>query len=153
MPGLYTNGMEIWGGSVDALGTQALIPMDTNLADGESPQSVAISALQLGFGGVIVLTDGALIATNLALGKVFSVTLAGNRTLSNPTNPIDGQEYIWQVTQGSGGNHTLAYGNKFIWPGGAPTASTAAAAIDVIRAIYNATSDKYLAVMTKAYAA
>lgn len=154
MPGLATNGMDVWDGSDAALGTNARFAVDTNLAEGEAPQTIAVLMSQLGFGnGVVALTDAASVTTDLSLGNLFSVTLAGNRTLANPTNPIDGQTYRWQITQGAGGNHTLAYGNKFLFPGGAPTLSTAAAAIDVLTATYNGTSDKYLAVLTKAYAA
>lgn len=149
MSGLYTSGM------VDSAGVdlgQAVIPVDTNLAQGEGPQSCKMSVSALGLGGTVALTDGATINTNLALGSYFTVTLAGNRTLANPTNPVDGATYRWRITQDGTGNRTLAYGSKFIFPGGAPTASTAAGAIDLITAVYELSTDKYYAVMTKAYA-
>lgn len=101
----------------------------------------------------VALTDEANISTDAALGNVFTVTLAGNRTLDNPTNMKNGEWYTWIVTQDGTGSRTLAYGNKFLFPGGAPTASTAANAIDVIHARYDSGEDKLYAEMTKAYAA
>jgi hypothetical protein len=47
----------------------------------------------------------------------------------------------WIVTQDGSGNQTLAYGNKFKFPGGtAPTLTTTAAAVDVISCVYNGTN-------------
>jgi hypothetical protein len=42
-------------------------------------------------GAITALTDGATITPDFALANNFSVTLAGNRTLANPTNLIAGQ--------------------------------------------------------------
>ena len=42
-------------------------------------------------GEVTALTDASSIATDLALSNNYSVTLAGNRTLANPTNTVAGQ--------------------------------------------------------------
>lgn len=79
------------------------------------------------------LTDGATIATDASLSNIFTVTLAGNRTLSNPTNLVAGKTYIWQATQDATGTRTLAYGSYFKFPGGtAPTLTTAANSIDII---------------------
>ena len=84
-------------------------------------------------GEVTALTDGATIATDLALSNNFSVTLAGNRTLGQPTNQAVGQSGSIFVTQDGTGSRTLAYHADFKWAGGtAPTLSTAAAAVDRI---------------------
>jgi len=81
----------------------------------------------------VALTDGANIATNAALSNNFSVTLAGNRTLGNPTNVVAGRTYTWVVTQDGTGSRTLAYGTAFDFPGGtAPTLTTAANGVDMI---------------------
>lgn len=81
----------------------------------------------------VALTDGANIATNAALGNIFTVTLGGNRTLDNPTNLVAGRTYAWIVTQDGTGGRTLAYGSFFDFPGGtAPTLSTGAADVDLI---------------------
>lgn len=99
----------------------------------------------------VALTDAATVATDASLANVFTVTLAGNRTLGNPTNLVAGFTYVWTVTQDATGTRTLAYGNLFKWPGGvAPVLSITAGAIDTISAVYNGTS--LLAVCQKAYA-
>ena len=84
-------------------------------------------------GEVTALSDGATIATDLALSNNFSVTLAGNRTLGQPTNQVAGQSGSFFVTQDGTGSRTLAYHADFKWVGGtAPTLSTAANAVDRI---------------------
>ena len=42
-------------------------------------------------GNITTLTDGASIGIDFSDGNNFKVTLAGNRTLSNPTNVVAGQ--------------------------------------------------------------
>ena len=66
----------------------------------------------------VALTDAASIATDASLGNVFTVTLADNRTLANPSNLVSGGTYQWIVTQDATGSRTLAYGTDFTWPGG-----------------------------------
>jgi hypothetical protein len=84
-------------------------------------------------GAITGLTDGASIATNLALSNNYSVTLAGNRTLANPTNITAGQSGSIFITQDGTGSRTLAYGGYFKFVGGtAPVLSTAAASVDRI---------------------
>ena len=84
-------------------------------------------------GEVTALSDGATIATDLALSNNFSVTLAGNRTLGQPTNQVAGQSGSIFVTQDGTGSRTLAYHADFKWAGGtAPTLTTTAAAVDRI---------------------
>jgi hypothetical protein len=90
----------------------------------------------------VALTDGANIAVDASLGSRFSVTLGGNRTLSNPTNLVDGQRLLFQITQDGTGSRTLAYGTKYLKTGGALTLTTTAGAIDVIEFIYDAAADK-----------
>lgn len=82
--------------------------------------------------GPYVLTDGATITPNFSAADNFDVTLAGNRTLANPSNVVVGQSGTIRVVQDATGSRTLAYGNLWKFPGGAPTLSTAANAIDVI---------------------
>lgn len=78
-----------------------------------------------------VLTDAATVAFDVSLGKNATLTIAGNRTLGNPTNLFAGAKGKITITQGASGSHTLAYGNAYLWAGGTPgVLSTAAAAID-----------------------
>jgi hypothetical protein len=96
------------------------------------------------------LTDGANIATNAAQSNSFRVTLAGNRTLDNPTNMKDGQSLTFRITQDATGSRTLAYGTKFKFTGGAaPTLSTAAGRVDILSCIYFADTDIIACSITK----
>lgn len=55
------------------------------------------------------LTDAANIATDASLSNNFTVTLAGNRNLSAPTNPTDKQKVVWEFKQDATGNRTLTF--------------------------------------------
>lgn len=133
------------------------LAVDTNTAAGVSPQYASVTMNQIAqfnrntwTQAAVPITDAASITTDASLGNIFTVTLAGNRTLANPTNLKSGQRYSWIVTQDGTGSRTLAYGSLFKFPGGAPTATTTAAGIDVIDGFYDGTALRV--VMTKAYA-
>lgn len=84
-------------------------------------------------GAVTALTDGATITPDMALGNNFSVTLAGNRTLANPTNLTAGQSGAVVITQDATGGRTLAFGTNWKFPSGtAPSLTTTASAVDVL---------------------
>lgn len=100
-----------------------------------------------------VLTDGANIAVNADLGLNCRVVLAGNRTLDNPTNLVDGDVLNFRIHQDGTGSRTLAYGSKYKFPGGsAPVLSTAASAKDFMSCQYDATDDTLYCSMLKAFA-
>ena len=81
----------------------------------------------------VTLTDGANIALDLSTGFDFVVTLAGNRTLNNPTNTKVGQRGRIRVVQDATGSRTLAFGNSYEFANGiASTLTTTAAAEDVL---------------------
>lgn len=66
------------------------------------------------------LTDAATIAVDMAAGVSFSCSIAGNRTLGNPTNAKVGQSGCFKVTA-SGGSRTLARDTNYksstiTWP-------------------------------------
>lgn len=89
------------------------------------------SAGQLGV--PVTLTDAATIAVNMALGNNFTVTLAGNRTLGNPTNIVAGQGGVIIIKQDATGTRTLAYASNWKFEGSAtPVLSTAPNAIDML---------------------
>ena len=82
---------------------------------------------------VVGLTDGASIALTLSSGFDFSVTLAGNRTLANPTAVKVGQRGRIMITQDGTGSRTLAYGTDYDFAGGtAPVLTTTANAVDYL---------------------
>lgn len=99
---------------------------------------------------ITALTDGATITPDLADSNNFSVILAGNRTLANPTNIVAGQSGSIFISQDGTGSRTLAYGSYWDFAGGtAPTLSTAASAVDRLDYIVR-TSTSIHAVLTKA---
>lgn len=85
------------------------------------------------YGSVSTLTDGANISWNWNTSQVAKVTLAGNRTLDNPTNLQAGSTAILYVTQDGTGSRTLSYGSNYRFPSGtAPTLTTTASAVDIL---------------------
>lgn len=101
----------------------------------------------------VALTDGANISLNAALGNNFYVVLGGNRTLDNPTNAVSGQVINVRIRQDATGSRTLAYGTKYLFPGGTdPVLTTTASAVDFMSCKYDAVLDAWLCNMTKAYA-
>jgi hypothetical protein len=95
---------------------------------------------------VVNLTDAATIAVNASLGNDFRMTIAGNRTMGNPANSADGQQIIFQVTQGSGGSFTLSWGSSYEFSADLPqpSLSTTAGQTDLLGFIYNAAKGTWL---------
>jgi hypothetical protein len=78
------------------------------------------------------LTDGATITWDTALGRVATVTLGGNRTISAATNQKIGT-YILRVIQDATGSRTLTWNGNYKWTAQtAPVLSTAVGALDII---------------------
>ena len=101
-------------------------------------------------GEVTTLSDGANIATDLALSNNFKVTLAGNRVLDNPSNLVAGQSGVIVITQDGTGSRTLDVSASY-WQfegGTEPTFSTAAAAVDTL-VYYVASASSIQAVLLK----
>lgn len=102
----------------------------------------------------VALVDGANIATDASLSNYFRVTLGGNRTLDNPIGMVDGQRVLWEIAQDSAGNRTLALASAFIFGADITsiTLSTAANKVDLLGAIYKASTGKWLvAAFTKGF--
>lgn len=93
----------------------------------------------------VTLTDAANIATDASLGKHFRVTLGGNRTMDNPTNPINGQKIIYEIIQDGTGSRTITWGSAFAWGTTVtvPTLTTTAAKRDFVGFVYNSTTSKW----------
>ena len=95
---------------------------------------------------VVALTYAATLNTDASSGDIFDVTLTGNATLANPTNPVDGQTIRWRIRQDGTGNRAVMLGNKFVIPSSATSPlpfSTAANKVDVLAATYHAGRDKW----------
>tara|TARA_R100000951_G_C2606271_1_gene169751 strand:+ start:348 stop:944 length:597 start_codon:yes stop_codon:yes gene_type:complete len=102
-------------------------------------------------GTIATLTDGATITPDFATANNYTVTLAGNRTLANPTNLTAGQSGSIFVVQDGTGSRTLAYDSYWDFVGGtAPTLSTAASSVDRIDYVVRTTGSIH-AVFTALY--
>ena len=87
------------------------------------------------------LTDATNISWDLAQNQVASVTLGGNRTLSNPSNQVDGAVYILVVKQDGTGGRTLTFSSNYKFAGGtAPTLTTGANKVDVLTFVSDGTN-------------
>jgi len=90
----------------------------------------------------VTLTDAATIAVDASLGNSFEVTLGGNRTMGEPSSPLDGQTIVFLIKQDATGGRTLAWNAKFKWPSAtAPTLSTGANDVDMVTGKYHETDD------------
>ena len=120
------------------------------LAETASPARAAVLATTVEPGAVapavVNLADAATIAVDASLGNDFRVTLAGNRTISSPSNPTDGQRITFQVTQGTGGSFTLTWDSTYQFSAALPqpALSTTAGQTDLLGFIYNAAKSKWL---------
>lgn len=93
----------------------------------------------------VTLTDAATVATDASLSSHFRVTLAGNRTLGNPANPVDGQRVTWELIQDATGSRTITLDSKFGLGTdiASVTLTTTATKRDFLTAVYNGVSDKW----------
>lgn len=95
---------------------------------------------------VVPLTDAATIAVDASLGNDFRVTIAGNRTMGDPANPADGQQVIFQITQGAAGSFQLTWSSAYEFSNALPQPhlTTAPGHTDVFGFIYNAALGSWL---------
>jgi hypothetical protein len=95
---------------------------------------------------VVALTDAPSIAVNASLGNDFRVTINGNRTMGNPSNPVNGQQILFQITQGVGGSFTITWGSAYDFSAllPRPVLSTTAGETDLLGFIYNAAMSSWL---------
>jgi hypothetical protein len=115
-----------------------------------SPAAAAAQATTVETGalapGVVNLTDAATIAVDASLGNDFRVTIAGNRTMGTPANATNGEQIIFQITQGTGAPHTITWSTGYQFSAGLPqpALSTTAGQTDLLGFIYNATAGTWL---------
>lgn len=94
----------------------------------------------------VSLPYSAALATDVSKGNTFTVLLTGNVTLSNPTNPTDGQKVVWRFTQDATGGRTVTLGAIFSYGSdvvGPFVASVGPNKIDYLEAIYNLAVNKW----------
>jgi hypothetical protein len=101
----------------------------------------------------VALTSGASVAVDAALSNNFTLLAAHNFTLANPTNLADGMILNFRFKQDGTGSRVATWGSKYTFPGGADgVLSTAAGAVDFMSCYYDATDDKLVCVLNKAFA-
>jgi hypothetical protein len=95
---------------------------------------------------VVALTDAPTVAVDASQGNDFRLTIAANRTMGNPSNSLDGQQIIFQVTQGPLAPCTLSWGSSYEFSPGLPqpTLSTTTGQTDLLGFIYNAAKGTWL---------
>jgi hypothetical protein len=95
---------------------------------------------------VVNLTDAPTIAVDASLGNDFRVTIAGNRTMGNPVNSTDGEQIVFQITQGTGGPFTMSWGDGYAFSAGLPqpSLSTGTGQTDLFGFIYDAVTRQWL---------
>lgn len=129
------------------LRTNAINRVEVN-SDGKMSLTRALST------AVATLTDAATIATDAVLANHFRVTLGGNRTLGNPTNPYDGARIVYEFIQDGTGSRTITLDTKFALGTDITgvTLTTTANKRDFMTVIYNSTADKwYVVAFVKGY--
>jgi hypothetical protein len=115
-----------------------------------TPASAATQSTTVASGGlapaVVHLTDAATIAVDASLGNDFRVTLGGNRTMGTPANPANGDQIIFQVTQGTGAPYTLTWSSGYQFSAGLPQPALSGSAghTDLLGFVYNATTGTWL---------
>ncbi len=137
------------------------MPADTQLGAGLNPQTEYITPGQLASynGAVTALTDGATVTIDASLGNVFTLSMGvvPVRTIATPSNLQAGKVFDLVLTHATASSTASWPGiYKFSCPGattaasacggstgvsgGAPTLSTTAASIDVIRFVCPSTT-------------
>ncbi|SER95203.1 hypothetical protein SAMN05216188_11851 [Lentzea xinjiangensis] len=117
--------------------------------DGVSPSSTGAVVLNAKRQKApVTLADAATINTDASLADLFRVTLGGNRTLANPSNPVDGQMLRWEIVQDGTGGRTLTPGSKFVLGTDMPSLvlTSTAGKKDILGAVYNQAADKWYVV-------
>tara|TARA_R110002020_G_scaffold475336_1_gene709643 strand:- start:4 stop:1509 length:1506 start_codon:yes stop_codon:yes gene_type:complete len=122
------------------------------LGIGVTNPSVQLHIAKSAVADIGTLTSATSITPDFATSQNFTVTLAHNAALENPSNVVAGQTGSIFVVQDGTGSRTMSYGTNWEFPGGtAPTLTTTAAALDRIDyVVRSATSIQ--AVATLAYA-
>jgi hypothetical protein len=89
------------------------------------------------------ITYSSSMSINAASSNKFHITLAGNGTINNPTNGVDGRQIIFRIQQDNSGNRVPAWGNKYRFRGdlSSVTLSTTGNIIDRIAFEYVSSDD------------
>jgi hypothetical protein len=121
------------GGVITTSGTCAVdIATNSNIWSATANKPVDAAGLN-NAQNPVALTDAATITTDMSTFINGTVTLAGNRTLGNPSNTQAGRCGFIVFTQDATGTRTLAYASNWKFVNAvAPVLSTAANAVDTL---------------------
>lgn len=91
-----------------------------------------------------VVTDAASVTIDVSTGGYFTWTLGGNRTVAAFTNPPGGVCVEIELVQDATGSRTVTWPSTVTWAAAtAPTLTTTAAAIDLVRFTWNGTANRW----------
>lgn len=145
------NGDNIGTGYVTLpLGSNYLIPMDTQLSSGRPPQTIAVTVSQMSLYSAPpnAITSAATLTINASLSNLHTITLGANSTLGTPSNLQAGQNFALRVQQDTVGSRVLTSLNIPIWRWSIPSnpaiasgvlLTTTANAVDLMRCTYDGT--------------
>lgn len=140
----------VWSGSAWTIQAPPTEASASEIWGGSSTTKFVSPSKALAAGVPAALTSAASITPDGANGFNFTLTLAEDATLENPSNFGVGRSGVIEITQDGTGGWTLAYGSNWRFPGGAPVLSTGPGAIDLL-AYFVVASGRILATLTKAY--
>lgn len=83
-------------------------------------------------GAFTTITDGATLATDMALGRNFTTTINDSRTMGAPTNVAVGHVLTYEIVQGTGGSRTITWNSNFKFGDGTATLSTSEGDKDIV---------------------
>jgi len=123
-----TNGDGVSGNPTVAVDEASAENVRANTADKVLVNDSTQSAL-----AKVTLTDAATITVDMSTFINAKVTLAGNRTLGQPTSVVEGRSGFIEIYQDATGSRTLSYHADWEFAGGsAPVLSTAASSKDIL---------------------
>lgn len=127
-------GSTVWTAYYSQPAVSANIANTVVLRDGSGNFSAGVVSANAFKPTIAALTDGATIAWDMNNGTNASVTIAGNRTISNPTNvPVGGSGSL-TITQDATGSRVIAFGTNWQHPNNnIPVLTTTASAVDVLQ--------------------
>jgi hypothetical protein len=137
----------IGAAAAGAAGGAALVKASPALAADQQGGLLATTVEQGGVApAVVFLTDASTIAVDASLGDDYRVTISGSCVMGTPSNAANGQQIIFQITQGSAGGAVVTWdsGYEFSASLPQPALSTTAGQTDLLGFVYNAGKGTWL---------
>lgn len=138
------------GDGTNAVQADGVTANTATVANASVTDTLTVESTSLKRFSETVVTQGNVSGTftpNLANGTVHTLTLTGNLTFNQFTNPVSGQSGVFVLTQDSTGSRLLTSNMRFA--GNSRTLTTTANAVDILSVTYIGTT--YYAALTKGY--